>query len=520
MIRHNVTANVVARAWGIISVYLFVPLYLKFLGIEAYGLVGFYSTLLGVLAFADMGFTATLNREMARLSVRKDSAREMRDLLRTYEALYLCISSAIAITIQLLAPFIAERWLRSKDLQPHEIAAAIRLMGVSIALQLPSGLYIGGLMGLQRQVRANLIQMAWGLFRGVGTVLVLRFIAPTIFAFALWQLASNGAYCLAARWNLWRVISSGSIQFPASLKWHVLRKTSRFAAGMTGMAVVSTVLSQTDKLVVSKTLPLEMLGYYTLAGALAAVPLMLAGPIASAVFPRLTGLVALGDRKSLALLYHRTCEAVAVAVIPVGLTVAFFAGAFIQAWTGSSIIAQRAGLVASLLFGGQLLQAITVVPYYLALAHGNVQLNVKIGLVSIVISIPLLLLLLTKYGLVGAGLSWLIINLCTVPPYMYFLHRRFLPGELRRWWVRSVVRPMLVALPCVLLGHWAMPHTSTRLFSVCSIGLVGGVAGAATALSSFVIREELAGLISRRCGPSFVHFILGHRTCTTTNVAS
>ena len=39
MIRRNIFANMVARAWGVISVYLFVPLYLKFLGIEAYGLM-------------------------------------------------------------------------------------------------------------------------------------------------------------------------------------------------------------------------------------------------------------------------------------------------------------------------------------------------------------------------------------------------------------------------------------------------------------------------------------------------
>ena len=74
MIKQNIAANFIGRAWGFISVYLFIPLYLKFLGIEAFGLVGFYSTLVGVLAFADMGFTATLNREMARLSVQRESA--------------------------------------------------------------------------------------------------------------------------------------------------------------------------------------------------------------------------------------------------------------------------------------------------------------------------------------------------------------------------------------------------------------------------------------------------------------
>ena len=152
-LRKNTIANYFGHAWGIISVYLFVPIYLKFLGIEAYGLVGFYSTLLGILVFADMGLTATLSREIARLSVRKNAAREMGELLRTYESIYICISFMVAGTIWFFAPLIAERWLKASTLQPREIASAIRLMGIAIALQLPSGLYSGGLLGLQKQVK-------------------------------------------------------------------------------------------------------------------------------------------------------------------------------------------------------------------------------------------------------------------------------------------------------------------------------------------------------------------------------
>ena len=211
-LRKNTVANYFGHVWGIISVYLFVPIYLKFLGIEAYGLVGFYSTLLGILVFADMGLTATLSREMARLSVRENAAREMGELLRTYEAVYFCISLMVAGTIWFFAPLIAERWLKASTLQPREIASAIRLMGIAIALQLPSGLYSGGLLGLQKQLLANSVQIAWGIWRGVGAVLVLWLFSSTIFAFASWQLLSNSLYCFTARLMLWRAMPSCRFQ--------------------------------------------------------------------------------------------------------------------------------------------------------------------------------------------------------------------------------------------------------------------------------------------------------------------
>jgi len=58
-------------------------------------LVGLYSTLAGVLAFTDMDISAALNRELAWLSVRKNSAGKMRDLRDIYEATYHGISCGL-----------------------------------------------------------------------------------------------------------------------------------------------------------------------------------------------------------------------------------------------------------------------------------------------------------------------------------------------------------------------------------------------------------------------------------------
>lgn len=500
-IRRNVIANFIGRAWGIVSVYLFIPLYLKFLGIEAYGLIGFYSTLLGVLAFADIGLTSTLNREMARLSVRENKAIEMGDLLRTYEFIYIIISITLAITIWFCAPFIAERWLRAGTLPTNEITSAIRLMGIAIALQLPSGLYNGGLLGLQKQVLTNSLQISWGVLRGVGAVLVLWLFSPTIFAFTFWQLFSNALYCFAVRFALWRNLTPRppGPQF----NWSVLRNTWRYSAGMAGMSLIGILLTQTDKVVVSKMLTLEMFGYYILATVLASVPLMLASPISIAVFPRLTGLVEIGDRENIKRFYHRSCSLVTIAVLPGSLTLAAYAGYFIYAWTGSTIVAQQAGIVAALLLGGQILQTITLMPYYLALAHGNVRFTLQIGISMVVLITPLLIYLIMKYGVVGAGMSWLIMNICTVPPYMYLLHRRLLPGEFSKWCLRDVGLPLLVALPIILLSRWLIPVPSSRIMIIGLITLICGVSTAAAVCTVPELRSEFIQKGKRILGVSY-----------------
>lgn len=492
MIRRNIIANFGGRLWGITSVYLFVPLYLKFLGVDAYGLVGFYSALLGVLAFADLGFSATLNREMARLSARSYSISEMRDLLRTYEVIYSLISLVLSFLVWVLAPAIAERWLTSSVLQPDEMASAIRWMGVAIAFQLPTGLYVGGLMGLQRQVEANALQIAWGAFRGLGAVLVMWLVSPTIVAFLVWQVISNVLYCFLVHQGLWRALSP-SPQPTAHFRWQVYRSTWRYAAGMASLTSIGLLLTQTDKLVVSKLLSLEMLGYYALAGTLATVPCLLANTIASAVFPAITKIVAMADRDGLRRLYHRAAELTGVATVPVGLTLVFFAEDFITAWTGSALIAERVGLVASLLLAGQMLQAFSVMPFFLSLAHGEVKYSLRIGIVSIVLITPLLIYLIMQYGILGAGISWLALNLVAAPVNIHILHRQFLPGQAWSYVVRSVARPLLAALPFVLVGRWYLPDTASRLLLSGEVALVWIVAATAAAMASPWLRSMIMG---------------------------
>ena len=498
-IGRNIAANAAGRLCSIVSVYLFSPLYLRFLGIEAYGLVGFYSTLLAILALADFGLTATLTREAARLSASAGSHEELSDVVRTYESLYAGISSLLAIIVWTAAPIVARYWLRPKTVEPSEILAAVRLMGVAIAFQMPSGLYIGGLMGLQEQVRSNALQVGWGLLRAGGAVVVLWLLSPTIVAFAGWQLLSNALYCFAARLSLWRVLGFGHGRYTPKFRWHVLRQTAHYAAGMAGMAVVSTLLIQADRVVISKMTSLEMLGYYTLAGMPASALPVLASPIADAVFPHLVRLVSMRDRSAVRL-YHDTSQLVACIVVPTGLTLALFARQVILVWTGSADVAQHAALVASLLAVGQLLQALTVVPYSFALAKGSPTLNLQIGVASLVVITPLLLLLVSRYGILGAGISWVAMNVFTLPVYMSLLHRRFLPGELWRWCVLGIGRPVLVALPCVMLGRYLLPHTSSRLAMLGIIAVVWCTGVLATSLASHELRTRLARKMTWR-GP-------------------
>lgn len=161
----------------------FVPLYIKLMGVEVYGLLGVFMSMTALLSLLDMGLSATLSRELSRMSANKDSAQEARDLVRTFEAVYWCAGVVIGIAIVLLAPLLAKHWINAGDVGIETVQAALMIMGISIAFQWPAGIYSGGLMGLQRQVVLNVTRSLMATIQHGGAFLVLTLISPSILTF-------------------------------------------------------------------------------------------------------------------------------------------------------------------------------------------------------------------------------------------------------------------------------------------------------------------------------------------------
>ena len=260
LIKKNMVANFAGNMWQALMGLIFIPLYMKFLGIESWGLIGIFFTLQTMSGLLDLGMSNTLNREMARLSALQDREQEMRNLVRTLEMIYWSIAVFVGITIAALSPVIAHHWIKAEQLSPKTIEQAFLLMGLAIALQMPVGFYSGGLMGLQRQVLLNAINIVTSTLRGVGAVLILWLVSPTIQAYFLWQIVVSIINTFLLAMFLKRRLSFGGNK--AVFQKQLLKGIWRFTAGMSGIAILAVILTQMDKVILSRMLSLEMFGYY------------------------------------------------------------------------------------------------------------------------------------------------------------------------------------------------------------------------------------------------------------------
>lgn len=135
----NVSANIAGNVWTTALSVLLTPLYVRFLGVESYGLIGFYISWTALLGILDTAISATAVRETAWLAARADEARKIPSLFRSLEVVYWGIIVAVGTGLLISAWWFGAGWFRTVNISPETIRIALMLMAFSIVVQVPSG---------------------------------------------------------------------------------------------------------------------------------------------------------------------------------------------------------------------------------------------------------------------------------------------------------------------------------------------------------------------------------------------
>ncbi|OGT17754.1 MAG: hypothetical protein A3J49_18445 [Gallionellales bacterium RIFCSPHIGHO2_02_FULL_57_16] len=494
-LKHNVIANIAGHGWAVLIAVLVVPLYIKLVGIEAFGLIGFFVMLQGLLVILDLGFGQTLNRELARYSALPDTLKETRNLLRSLEIVYWIVGIVIGASIAMLSPVIAQHWIKAQALSQETVQRAVLMMGLVLALQWPVSLYLSGLMGLQRQVLVNAIRIATSTVAGVGGVAVLALLSRDIVALFAWQVVVAGMSVVLAAFMLWHQLSLGGHQSHFSSA--ALRRVKRFAVGMTGITLTGIILIQADRVVLSNLLSLDRFAYYTLAWVVANGMYVFITPIYSSFSPRFAALTAQSDVAALRSLYHQGSQLMAALIAPVAAMLFFCSYEVIELWTGAAETAKNAAPIVSLLIVGTALNGLMNLPYALQLAHGRTDIGLALNLALISLAFPTLIFMAKTYGAVGGAAVWASLNALYLLVGIPVTHRKLLPGATREWLLHDVAMPFFVAVVTVATLRSMLGTGADRLETAVHLCLISMSALIAAMWVTPMTRQHMLQVLSR-----------------------
>jgi O-antigen/teichoic acid export membrane protein len=460
-LKRNVLANYLGQAWSAIMSLAFVPLYIKYLGIEAYGLIGIFVMLQVWLGLLDMGMKPALAREMARYTGGGLDAQSVWDLLRSVEIIALGIAVLTGVGMFLGAGWLANNWVQPDQLSIDVVAQAFALMGLVVAARFVENIYTNSIAGLQRQVLQNAVTIVMATLRGVGSVVVLVWVSPTIEAFFVWQGLVSLATAVVFMAVVYRILPRP----PRAAHFSVLalRNIWRFATGMLGITFLALLLTQVDKIVLSRILTLEAFGYYSLAAVVAGGLHIMTTPIAAAFYPRFTELITRRDELVLREAYHLGAQLVTVLMGSAAVILIVFSERILLLWTADTELTGQVAPIMGVLALGTFLNCLMWIPYQAQLAHGWTSLSIRINSIAVVLLVPAILLVVPIYGAIGAAWIWVTLNAGYCLIGVHFMYRRILCLEKWAWYRADVLIPITGAAAVAWLCRLVMPTDLGRI---------------------------------------------------------
>jgi O-antigen/teichoic acid export membrane protein len=490
LLRTNILANFVGSGWIALLTLVATPIQIRLLGMEAYGLIGLITVLQIVFGTLDFGLSASVTQTIA--SDRSDKRSASAPLTNSVASLYALMALVIGVLLWLTAGWIAVRWLQPDDLDRQTVLNGVRAIGIYVAFRWPIAFYTGVLTGIQRMDVLNALKSGAATLRIVVGLLIIA-VWPSVDLFLGWFAVSAVLELIAFGLATHRL--APELRPALRFSMEALGSIWKFSLTMAAIALLSMLITQLDRILVSKMLSLEAFGYYSLAYTAGIAISLLQLAINSATLPSFAE-AASHSKKELAVRYAKVSELTSFAVALPCFLLIFFASDILRLWV-SDQAATNAGLLLALLSAGFLINAVVSNAYLAAVATRKAAIPAVVNAVGLLLYAPMLFLLIDAFGAAGAAMGWAILNGYYIVTLVPAVHRKVLAEPIGPWLLRGLFVPIVVAAVAAGLMKAAAVSLDRPVATWIAILLsVPLYAGLAYVLMSDALRDAL-----RRSGP-------------------
>jgi O-antigen/teichoic acid export membrane protein len=393
--RHT-SYNIVGSVVPIISALITVPIYLRLMGADRYGVLSIAWILLGYFGLFDLGLGQATAFRIA--SLRGARAEDRAKTFWAALTVNVGMGMVGGLVLWLSGDFFFGHIMKVAERFRGEALAAMPLLAATVPIATLSGVLIGALQGREQFLRLNLVStVSTILFQLLPLLLAWR-LGPSL------PLVLCGAVCA-------RAIGLGALCYlchveitrghPRIFDAKEVRELLGYGFWVTLSSIFAPILVIVDRLVIGALLGAATVTSYVVPYQLAQRIAIVPGALMSALFPRLAASTAEGRR---AQTDQATLALAAVLSLPV-LVAVFVIGPFLQLWVGHRITTEAAPVGRVLLIGFWA-NAFALIPHTSLRASGRPRFITVVMLMEIPPYLAALYVGLTTLGLVGSALAF------------------------------------------------------------------------------------------------------------------
>jgi O-antigen/teichoic acid export membrane protein len=423
LLARNTLWNLIGSAAPMLVAAVCIPLLIKGLGTDRFGVLTLVWALIGYATLFDLGLGRALTQLVAtKLGSGED--HEVPALVWTSLLMMLLLGVIGALVITLLAPWLVNHALHVPGALGHETLYSVYLLALSIPVVVSTAALRGLLEAHQRFGLTNALRVPMGIFAYAGPLLVLPFskslfpvvavlVAGRIVAWVAHLLLCLGVMPTLRHGVIWRREAMGPLL--------------RFGSWMTVSNIISPLMVTLDRFVIGSLLSVGAVAYYATPYEVITKLWLIPGSLLAVMFPAFSTSFA-QDRNRTALLYGRSVKYLLLTLFPLILLVVALGKDGLKLWLGADF-AQHSTRVLQLLAVGMFINCVAWAPIAVVQSVGRPDLTAKLHMLELPTYLIALFWWTKAYGIEGAAMAWTA-RVSVDAVALFVIAQRFLPVRL------------------------------------------------------------------------------------------
>lgn len=400
-----------------------IPMIIKGLGIEKFGILTLVWAVIGYAGLFDLGLGRAVTQLISKKIGENDTA-ELPIIIWTSAFILFGLSLIGSFFLSVNAHFICQNLLKITPKYMWEAVATIQLISFCLPIDFVTNAFNGVLVSFQKFATINLISVPLAIFNFIAPVLILNYthrldiVVSYLIVGRIISLTLTFISCSKLIDNFYK------IKFNAAY----FKQLLSFGGWITVSNIISPIMVNFDRFFISNMLSASMVAFYTTPYDVAMKMLIIPGCITAVLFPAFSSELS-SDHTRAKRMYDKALKYVFMALVFPAIVLVLIAKPALSIWINPQF-AQKSYYVAQILLIGTIFNGLASIPFALIQAKGKSDITAKFHMLELPIYIILLIVFIKCFGIIGAAMAWSIrVSLDFALLYFYSSKKIFKGGK-------------------------------------------------------------------------------------------
>ncbi len=433
----NISYRFTAYTWPIIFSIFVTPIIVLKLGVKEYGIYVFVSTITGLLGLLDLGVSTAVTKYLAEYYGGQDE-KKMTTLISSANSLFLLVGLiGLGITMILV---LGGQWFFPNRIDNESYYLLIFLLaGLNFFVSSINTLYNlipDAIQHFAVSAKLNIIYLTLSALVNLAVVEIGYGIKGIFIA----QIILTVIFLFIRRRAALQILPLAHYRF--GWEWTEIKKCYRFGLATIINNTASTSLAYLDRLIIPLFIGPSQLTYYSLPGNVGARIPGVTDNLSGIIFPLTAGLHGGGEHERIKRLYIRSVRLITIIASAISLSIIFLADPILRYWLSADFADNSTGILIILTITNFIIALLSpITSFFFGL--GKIKFSSLLSIVMAVLNALFLLILLPRYGIIGAAWAYLL-SVLPIFYMIYFIEQKYLFLTNRGRYYLAIISKILI----------------------------------------------------------------------------